>query len=223
MPEPQFRPAPEVEAVARDIIAKHHRHLIDCACTVLFLFRDTPEKNKGKEVIGKAYLKSGMDAYLIQQIHREYGTFQDTPQLFVICIWKEGWDYMLKSDHQKRGLVDHELSHCWAEADPETGDPILKILPHDIEEFNRIARQYGDYLPDIAAFRKALAEGCQLSFADISGLPEGAVMEMPPVPEGRKGTKGTKGSAAKAVLTISDGRESIRQAMDRQQAEGGAA
>ncbi len=67
---------------------------------------------------------------------------------------------------QREALVFHELKHAGHALDrngeprfTDEGDPMWAIMPHDIEEFDDVVRQYGAWLPDVTRFVKAAAEG----------------------------------------------------------------
>ncbi len=60
-----YSPAPEVEAVARDVIAANHNHLLAHAVHVMYLFTDQAEKKAGKVVLGTAQPDAGGPAVTV--------------------------------------------------------------------------------------------------------------------------------------------------------------
>lgn len=155
MPQAKFFEAPEVKALADDLIDKYHRHLLDYSVKLRYVFTDKTQKSKGKEVWGTCRKVSGLNAYL-------EGESPDGDPFFVITISKDVWDIL--PDDKKLALVDHELCHAWAEAkqqkddgdsdeDLETDNPVkLSVMPHDLEEFSCIVRRHGLWRDDVKAF-----------------------------------------------------------------------
>jgi len=58
----KYKPAPEVQAVADELIAKHHHHLM--SVKILYLFCDKPETVRGSQALGTARKVTGLPAYL---------------------------------------------------------------------------------------------------------------------------------------------------------------
>lgn len=149
----KYSPAPQVQAVAQDIIREHHTHLITNDIHVMYLFTDQAEKVKSKRVLGTARKVSGLNAYLA----RVGDDYDGEPDFFLICIWGAWWRARDTTDAQRRALVDHELCHLWSEqacdAKGNLLDKIdLSMLPHDLEEFNCIVDRHGDWDQDITNF-----------------------------------------------------------------------
>lgn len=62
------------------------------------------------------------------------------------------WEQIGKTE--RWALVDHELSHCHAEADEE-GAVKLTCLPHDLEEFAPIVQQHGAWRDSVKRLLEA--------------------------------------------------------------------
>jgi hypothetical protein len=78
---------------------------------------------------------------------------------FLIEINWERWKLL---DQTRRvALLDHELTHCGVE-ETEEGEKFV-LVPHDIEEFDSIARRWGIWRPQLAHFADALGAGQQLA------------------------------------------------------------
>jgi hypothetical protein len=161
-----YSEAPAVREVACDLINKYHQHLLRHAVRIEYLFCEKAQKEKGKQKIGTAKRISNLNAYLAGKVDQETGELTETP-FFVITIHKASWDFVL-SEKQRAALVDHELKHCWAEEDEETGEVVLSILPHDIEEFADIVKRHGRWLEDVDAILKAAEAGPQLTLTEIA-------------------------------------------------------
>ncbi len=156
----KFYPAPEVEAIANDLIPKYHQHLVDFSVNVQYRFVNKTPKHGGKEVWGTCRRISGLYAQLAECAE------EDEP-FFVITISRDVWDIL---PHDKRvALVDHELCHACAEVkqakqeadvpQAEVDDQIehdnpvrLSVKPHDLEEFACIVRRHGLWRDDVKDF-----------------------------------------------------------------------
>ena len=149
--EAVFSSAAEAEAIGRELIQEFHTHLRAHGVRLIYLFRDDVPKLKGKEVWGKAQVKTGLDAYLARCSDDEEGQ-----PFFVLTFSRPIWRRL--SEKQRRALVDHELSHCWAEPDEKTGAIKLSTLPHDCEEFRDIIVRHGLWASDVERFAEAIQQ-----------------------------------------------------------------
>lgn len=151
-----FSAAPEVRAVAEDLIKKHHRHLLSDGVRIDFLFRSKPQKKLGKVELGTARKVSSLAAYLASErmeerqaeetededfkdaddvlLRNSHGSrflsgerFRAGDPFFVITIWQGAWNFAL-DERQKKALTDHELCHLMAEeAMDKQGNETLKL------------------------------------------------------------------------------------------------
>ncbi|OGM09311.1 hypothetical protein A2Z67_05210 [Candidatus Woesebacteria bacterium RBG_13_36_22] len=125
----EFERAPEVADIARNLLPRFHRHLVDGNARLAYLFRDRAWKTTSQRVIlGKASKRSEIDKFLSAE--RED---------FIIIIAKPEWDRL--SSPQKEILVDHELCHCGVLI-TNTGAQKWIILDHPIEEFPEILQRH---------------------------------------------------------------------------------
>jgi len=174
-----YSPAPEVEAIARDLIADHHQHLdtaLNENVSLTYLFIDPPPKKNGKTVLGMCKKLSSLPAYLSRRLAGEYST----DPLFAIVISLEAWKIL--EPKQKIALVDHELCHCKIEIDEE-GETKLGVEPHDIEEFKAVVLRHGLWLNDLVEFVDAAERSKQANLFEPS---EGAERASITFPSGRE-------------------------------------
>ncbi len=155
MAKANFRPAPEVQAIADELIPKYHKHLLDFSVRVEYVFIDKTPKSKGREIWGTCRKISNLPAFLANEQ-------EGSDPFFVITISEPVWD-VLPPD-KRVALVDHELCHASAEAvqneDDDEADPVkLSINPHDLEEFTCIVRRHGLWRDDVEAFVSAAKKG----------------------------------------------------------------
>ncbi len=157
----EYKPAPEVAEIARQLIAKvsQHQPLVDVDIVYLFI-KDAP-KSKGREVLGRARKVSGLQAWLGHPEISPAKAFAEPTDFFVIEISHNTW--MRLDDSQHVALVDHELSHCAVDYDDQTGEPILKTRSHDVEEFIGVINRNGLWKEDVQQLGIVSSE--QLSLA----------------------------------------------------------
>ena len=148
MPQAKYSPAPEVEAIAKDLIPKYHQHLIDFNVEVRYSFIDKTPKSKGKELWGTVKKITGQNAY-------HAANNPDAEPFFSITVPIDVWD-VLPPD-KRVALVDSLLCECWAEvkqakdeADADVDDEIeqdnpvkLSIRAADVVEFSCIVKRHG--------------------------------------------------------------------------------
>lgn len=154
----EYRLAPEVGRVAKELIAEHHRHLLNVEVVYVFLSK-TP-KNKGKDVWGRAKKVSGLPAFLASRQQHDITYEEQADDLFVIEISEEVWERL--KPKARRALVDHELSHCWVIWDEKAESDSLSVIGHDVAEFEAILKRHGLWNDDVEDFVRTGFE--QLSF-----------------------------------------------------------
>jgi hypothetical protein len=141
-----FSPADEPTRIGRELIKRHHKYLTSRRVDFLFVERFDGEGNaqsitrKGKNVYGKAKLLTGLSSFLATPEGQEASPF------FVILISKCFWD--TASQEFKHALIDHELCHCFYDADADK----YSLIDHDIDEFIVIVRRHGLWHHDIETF-----------------------------------------------------------------------
>lgn len=141
---PEYSLAQEAQLIGSDLIPKYHDHLR--TVRIEYVFNDSVIKTKGKEMLGRAKKKSGLDAFLAANVS------EDEPQpFFVIEISKPAWD--LLDSKQKKALVDHELCHCLWDVDKG-----IYMRTHDVEEFSEIIKRHGLWQPDVELFATIAAK-----------------------------------------------------------------
>jgi hypothetical protein len=87
--------------------------------------------------LGKCSLATGKWKYLIDKE-------------FVIEVWEKWWEGA--TDSQKEALLFHELSHIDYK-DNDDGEVTWRIKDHDVEEFNEVAKRYGDWNGELTALK----------------------------------------------------------------------
>lgn len=186
----EFRLAPEVEAIARDIISKNTKHDHLRGARILYLFRSGTWMSKGKVVFGQAKKLTGELLFVARQllIHQigegkePDNTFADEngdiQYDFAVEINRNFWPKL--NDLQRRAIIDHELCHCIREQDT------WKISGHDIEGiFGSNVREYGLYMEDLKVLGKVVrAASDQLTLEDLTARQLADALEVPAGIEG---------------------------------------
>jgi len=125
-----------------------HEHLLEA--DLCFMWASDSFAKKGRYVLGQAeqvMLRAGgwQKARMEQQMHEWFGRIPK----FIITL---AADYCSQcSDLEFCALVEHELYHIAQATDDfgapkfnkETGQPVLTLRGHDVEEFTGVVRRYG--------------------------------------------------------------------------------
>lgn len=144
----EFAPAPEVRQIAEKLIEILKPELE--GFEIRYVFASENPKKDGHEVAALARKVVGLNAYLAG--HAE--------GFFLIETGRPAWD-QLNAD-QRIALIHHELCHFGI-----TDDGNLAIIPHDIEEFNEIARIHGAWHDGLVTFGHSLQHADETSREEI--------------------------------------------------------
>lgn len=74
---------------------------------------------------------------------------------YILMLSKPAFDAF--TTKQRKALIHHELEHMIVKK--TKNGVVYRCRHHDIEEFNNIVKIYGEWLPSVSKFRKALQEG----------------------------------------------------------------
>jgi len=126
----QYEKAPEVEAIAKEIIntLSLDENVANVKMAYLFLMRK----------------KSSFKA----QIQRPGGAWQFLSDYdFVMLMHKPTWDTL--NENQRKALVYHELLHI-THTESKDGKITWKLRRHDIEEFLDVVKEFGSWSEELA-------------------------------------------------------------------------
>ncbi|MES3370384.1 putative metallopeptidase [Enterobacter hormaechei] len=125
-----------------------HAHLLEA--DLCFMWASDSFAKKGRYVLGQAeqvMLRAGgwQKARMEQQMHEWFGRIPK----FIITLAADHCSQC--SDLEFCALVEHELYHIAQATDDygapkfnkETGQPVLTLRGHDVEEFTGVVRRYG--------------------------------------------------------------------------------
>lgn len=137
-PDADYVDSPEIRQVAEGLIGRHSRFQdVDREFRVVYLERLGEPSGDGEGVIAKCQKASPL--------------WRDVAGVdLVIWVWREVWHTF--SPRQREAVVAHELCHAFVD---EKGK--LKLLPHDLEEFAWVVRQYGPWRDEVRIFGEQLA------------------------------------------------------------------
>jgi hypothetical protein len=154
MPADEIRPKPvpyrfikpeDAEGVQNEwykekdnLIAQYHSHLVEFRIGLMWKRGWKPDKD-GKLILGMARKASESD----RQIHGYHG---------MIYLNEEFYHEPQTTHDQKIAVLDHELCHFAPEKDKngdtrkdEDGEPCIRVVRHDLEEFECIVNRRGLY------------------------------------------------------------------------------
>jgi hypothetical protein len=124
--------APDVEALAKQLIEKYHRHLRPAR--IKYLYREGKWSSNKRTTWAKAYKVSERDNFL-----HGYD--------FLIVVNREVWFTL--DQKAREALIDHELSHCGI------SDNGWCIWGHDLEDFAAVVRRHGAWSEDVRRYLEA--------------------------------------------------------------------
>ncbi len=132
-----YEPAPVVETIAKDLIAKHHPHLASAA--ISYVFTHKKMTHQGRQAAGKMSRPPKLQVY-----HHDFD--------FILIVDWQWWADNGRSKQQKLALIDHELCHGTAKEDAKTGDVKFGIRGHDVEEFAEIIERHQLWTEELRKF-----------------------------------------------------------------------
>jgi hypothetical protein len=149
-----------------------HFHLADA--DIGFMWASYAFEKQGRAILGQAEqvaMRAGgwQKARMVQQMHE---WFDRVPE-FIITL---AADYCAQcNDLEFCALVEHELYHIAQATDEfgapkfnkDTGQPVLKLRGHDVEEFVGVVRRYGASV-DVQAMIDAAAKQPEVGGIDIA-------------------------------------------------------
>jgi hypothetical protein len=154
-----YERAPEVERLAKQIIDKSHPTLR--GIRIEYVFREKAGLRHGRLVAGSAKKITGVNALLATPGARS----SEDLEFFLVTIARDVWDRSTAS--RRIALVDHELQHCHVQLDDVTGEAVLAMRGHDIEEFAAIVQRHGLWTDDLEMFVTALPAEQLSAFASM--------------------------------------------------------
>lgn len=138
-------------------------HLRDGEASLLFLMRVMPKEKDGKATLGQMCLPTfggPMASVGTWMLARLCDGLPDFIMILDVAWWEQA------PVEQRRALVFHELLHAKHATDKEgelrftpEGRAVWAIRPHDVEEFDDVARRFGAWNPDLLRFAQALRAG----------------------------------------------------------------
>lgn len=152
-------PADDHPATIAARVMRHaeHSHLAEYEIRFLWLMRATEHIQAGRRVIGMVHepqVQGRLKDLFLQMLVKAYGFMPD----FIVTLDQEWW--RSATPLQREALVWHELAHVKHAVDKngelrfnrDTGEPIMALVAHDLEEFNSTVERYGAWKDDIREF-----------------------------------------------------------------------
>lgn len=148
-------------AVIAERLMQHeaHAHLKENEVLIEWLLKTDLKTKGGKQVIGAVHepkvqgqLKDLFEMLLVR-------FFGEMPQ-FVIVLDREFWN--AASPRDREALIWHELEHIKQAEDQygapkftREGDPVYRLVEHDVAAFRSEVERYGAWSPDLVDFLAA--------------------------------------------------------------------
>ena len=137
-----------------------HAHLSVNEIKIEYLFRGDAKLKGGKQVLGSVHLPScqgemrGLFEWMLGRL------FGYLPHF--LCIIDQAW-WEQAGPRDREALLWHELCHVKQDVDQygalrfnrQTGEPIYKLVEHDVAAFRSEVERYGAWSPDLVDFLAA--------------------------------------------------------------------
>ncbi len=135
-----------VREIAGRLIPKYHKHLVNA--NIVYGCRDKAQRKSGVPSPGYAKKFSPEMKWLAASRADDEGAH------FLIVVALEVWNNM--APNQRTALVDHLLTRCWGEEDPQNGSMRWKLRSPEVQEFSEIASRHGKWNVDLEHLANAL-------------------------------------------------------------------
>lgn len=146
----EWKDAPEVKAVVKELINEHHGRLL--TAKIKSLFREGAWSSQRKETWAKVYKVTSRDKHL-------------TGYDFYLAVNQEVWEHL--DTPARIALIDHELCHC--DRDDDSGK--WCTYGHDLEDFIAVVARHGAWTDEAKKYLQAAedrkAGAKQVSFEDF--------------------------------------------------------
>ena len=139
--EGEFIPAAAVEEIGDELREIYGLPEV----SVTYLWRKKGGKSSGRPVMGKCVKASGL---------AKYGIGTD----FTIWFAADHCREAKLTPQQFRALVYHESLHAGVEVDDKTGNITPVLRAHDVEEFNDVVREFGNWDESLRLFAEAVKQ-----------------------------------------------------------------
>lgn len=138
--------------------------LLEQGVTIAFMMRGGNWEQNGRCILGKCYLprvQGDLAQLFAQMLEDTLGYFPD----FLIILNEPWWEDV--DELRREVLVFHECLHAGHMKDKygaprfnrQTGEPVVGLIPHDLEEFNAVVERYGAWKSDVRNFLDAAEVG----------------------------------------------------------------
>lgn len=144
----QYEHSVEVEKIARELIQKYHKHLVEANFAFLMRYSNS-WTSKRKTLWGTAEKVSAKTKFLTD-------TGDEDGIDFIVTINATIWKGLTLD--MKKALVDHELCHCARGDDDKAGNPTWYIDGHSVEDFTAVIRRYGLWSEEVKAVIRAIED-----------------------------------------------------------------
>jgi len=131
-----YKAGPEVMNMVKDLIAKHHPHLVLIEDDIGVVFRE-----KAREVAGLVIAGATKKAPpLLPVLTDKKFTYK-----FVIEIGQDAWQEL--DPRQQLALLDHHLCAMKVEENPDTGEIKCSVRPYDFSGYKEEFQRWGMWRP----------------------------------------------------------------------------
>lgn len=125
----------EIQDKVQHLIGQNHPDLALICDEVVAVFREKAGKTGGQVVLGSS-----------KKVAPLANALGDTAFKFVLELGADQWEHELTSKQQE-ALIDHLLTACRCEEDPQSGEFKVTVAKPDIQAFSENVERYGMWFP----------------------------------------------------------------------------
>ena len=130
-----WKASKEIHKKTLDLVGANHPDLAIISEEIVVIFREKAGKTGGQVVLGNSKRVSDL-----------VNALGGTDYKFILEIAADQWENELTS-RQQEALLDHLLTSCRCEEDPQSGEFKLSVARPDIMAFRENVERYGMWFP----------------------------------------------------------------------------
>lgn len=183
--------APDVEAIAIELIGEFHDHIRSNGVKILYVHSDQDKATRGKSVIAETLSLGGMGAWLSSFVPGAHGEYD-----YAIVVYGSIWEGL--NAKQRQAAIDNELCK-FVEKTVQHRDgeeTVIKLVDYDWKGFTANIERFGLWRPALRIFA-AKAKQLPLDMVGVGGTAGDEVSEES---EGVNAADVTEATEAKAQL-----------------------
>lgn len=163
--------APDVEAIAIELIGEFHDHIRSNGVKILYVHSDQDKATRGKSVIAETIPLGGMGSWLSSFVPGATGEYD-----FALVVYGSIWEGL--NAKQRQAAIDNELCKLVEKTvqHRDGEETVIKLVDYDWKGFTANIERFGLWRPALRIFA-AKAKQLPLDMAGVGGTAGDEVSE----------------------------------------------